>query len=284
MPVLSGEIKGKFVNEHTIMGAWQMHNAQDANYFNLVEKYPDGSVNLDIKEFGKKYICNDSKTADINFSLVQINDYKDKSIEDSINCNIVKSFINMYSPGESIGKLKNPEDVITDFINRYKEFINDTSLPPEYKQSWKDSDQTDVLFNSNNILAEECTEFSFEGGAHPLIVYNYSNYNLRTGKKITLDDIFRPGYKATLDKIGERKFKEARKIKLNEDLKNSGYLTGRDKFHLNFNFAISRLGLLFKFNEYEMGPYILGAPEVFISYTDLRYLMKPGNILEQFLK
>lgn len=107
---------------------------------------------------------------------------------------------------------------------------------------------------------------------------------MQSGRKVILDDLFKPNYKATLDKIGERKFKEARKIKLSENLNAKGYLLEKDEFHLNTNFSISKLGLILRFNEYEIGPYVFGAPEVFIPYSDLRYLIKPDGLLAQFIK
>jgi len=284
MSGLSGEIKGRFVSEHAIMGTWQKPNAPAAYYFTLIEKYPAGSVNLEIKEYGQNYDNGNGKRAAINFNLVQINNGLNKIIEDSINYNITHSFIKIYKQDDSTSGLINPDEVINDYISRYKEFINDTSMAPEFKQSWETSYKTSVLFNSNNILATENTEFLFEGGAHPLTYFIYENYNLQSGRKVILDDLFKPNYKATLDKIGERKFKEARKIKLSENLNAKGYLLEKDEFHLNTNFSISKLGLIFRFNEYEIGPYVFGAPEVFIPYSDLRYLIKPDGLLAQFIK
>jgi hypothetical protein len=284
MPVLKGEFKGKFVSEHAIMGTWQKPNAPAAYYFTLIEKYPAGSVNLEVKEYGRDYDNGNGKTANINFNLIQTDIGLDKIIKDSINYDVIHSFIKIYKPGGNESGLINPDEVIDDYINRYKEYINDTTIAPEYKQSWESAYKTSVLFNSNNILATENTEFLFEGGAHPLTYYIYANYNLSSGRKVILDDLFKPNYRATLDKIGERKFKEARKIKLNESLKTNGYLLEKDEFHLNTNFSISKLGLIFRFNEYEIGPYVLGAPEVFIPYSDLRYLIKPDGLLAQFIK
>ena len=53
-------------------------------------------------------------------------------------------------------------------------------------------------------------------------------------------------------------------------------------FKLNENFAISTGGLLFTFNPYEIGPYVMGAPQVFIPYKEMKDLINKNGLLAQF--
>jgi hypothetical protein len=283
-PVVPGRFKGKFINEHTIMGIWQKLNNPASYYFTLMEKYPAGSVKLNMKEYGKNYVYKNGENADISFSFPQLNNYPDKNIQDTINYYLVNTFLKDYNLNEGSWTWLSFNEIMNDFLDRYKKSTQDNSLPADFKHIWENSFSTNVLFNSNNILSVEDIEFRFEGGAHPLTGYIYSNYNLLTGKKITLDELLKSNYKEALDKIGERRFKAEHYIKQNDSPKTAGYFIDNNEFHLNNNFTISKLGLTFRFREYEIGPYVMGAPSVFIPYNDFRYLIKSGSLLEQVLK
>ncbi len=281
--VVSGEFKGKFINGHEIQGNWKKPGANEKLEFSLEEKYPDGSAEIELKRFSKTY-NNGKEQADIDFLFPILKNTSNKESEQSINSDIEKAFLKDYNFSERNNIWKSYDEIMNDFINRYKEFITDTSLPKDYKPMWENSFISDVVFNSNFIMSLENVEFRFEGGAHPITFFIYANYDLKTGKEISLADLFNENYKTELDKIGEKRFRETYNIKPNESLEKAGYFLDKGEFHLNNNFSISKAGLRFRFGEYEIGPYVMGAPSVFIPYTDLKNLIKPNGLLSQFLK
>lgn len=137
-----------------------------------------------------------------------------------------------------------------------------------------------VVTNDRNILAVSVGAFEFAGGAHPNSWVGYLNFDIRTGKLLQLNDLLVPHGKAQLDRIGERLF-----------LGDNGDMDGESlawdfepgNFKLNENFAITTGGLLFTFNPYEIGPYVMGAPQVFIPYKEMKALVKKDGPLGQFL-
>ena len=283
MPVVSGEFKGKFAGEHEIKGYWDKPGSKVKLDFSLEEKYPAGCAALNIKRFSKHYKKGD-KRVDIEFLYPVITNLFDKGTEEIINSSFEKTFLRDYNFGDRDIKWKSYDEMMNDFISRYKEFVSDTSLPKDYKPMWENSFLTDVIFNSDNVLSVEDIEFRFEGGAHPLTFFIYANYNLKNGKEFSLDDLLVPGYKTELDKIGEKKFREAYNIKPGESFEQAGYFIKKNEFHLNNNFCITKAGLRFRFGQYEIGPYALGAPTVFIAYSEIKNLIKPDGLLVQFLK
>ncbi len=283
MPIVSGEFKGKFVNEHEIKGHWEKPGSNTPLEFSLEEEYPAGSAALDLKRYSKSF-SNEGTHADIEFLLPVINNLHDKEIEKIINSNIERTFLKDYNFGEMNNNWKNYDEIMNDFINRYKEFISDTSLPKDYKPMWENSFAANVEFNSDYILSIENVEFRFEGGAHPITFFIYANYDLKTGKKISLADLFNENYKTELDKIGEKRFREAYNIKPDENFEQAGYFVDKGQFHLNNNFLITKGGLQFRFEQYEIGPYALGAPIVSIPYAELKDLINPDGLLSHFIK
>ena len=282
-PELSGEFKGRFVNEHEIKGYREKPGSKTVISFSLEEKYPSGSAALDLKRFSKHYL-NGKERADIEFLYPVISNLPDKEAENNINDSLEKTFPRDYNFGDRNVTWKNYNEMMNDFVKRYKDFISDTSLPKDYKPVWDNMFMTDVIFNSDNILSLEDVEFRFEGGAHPLTFFIYDNYNLKTGKEILLDDLLIPNYKSELDKIGEQEFRRAYNVKPDQSFEKAGYFINKNEFHLNNNYCITKAGLIFRFGQYEVGPYVLGAPSVFIPYSEIKSLINPDGLLAQFLK
>ena len=114
------------------------------------------------------------------------------------------------------------------------------------------------------------------GGAHPMSGISYTNYYVKTGQEIKLNEILIPNFSDKLDAIGEKIF-----VKTYDEIE-SVWFFKRGEFKLNENFSILAGGLLFTFNTYEIGPYAAGAPEVFIPYRDIQEIINPDGILKRF--
>ena len=112
--------------------------------------------------------------------------------------------------------------------------------------------------------------------AHPNGDGSYFNFNLQTGEKISLDELLIPNYDSELNKIAEAYF-----IK---DYGSENWDFEIGEFELNRNFTITPSGLLFSFDRYEIGPYVMGVPSVFIPYSKINHLIKPNGLLEPWRK
>jgi len=66
-----------------------------------------------------------------------------------------------------------------------KEFQPDTISNASFDTNYA------VLFADENIISVEMTEYSYMGGAHPNSRFWTVNYNLKTDKQLTLDDVFK---------------------------------------------------------------------------------------------
>lgn len=134
-----------------------------------------------------------------------------------------------------------------------------------------------VVTNDNNILCVCIGQYFYGyGAAHPNHGSQYFNYDIRTGEQISLDDILLPGYKSKLNKIGEKKFVEANGAE--------GWDFEPGHFELNNDFAITPGGLLFSYDPYEIGAYVMGDPQVFIPFSDISDLVNPNSIVGQWAK
>jgi hypothetical protein len=167
------------------------------------------------------------------------------------------------------GRFKKPEYLIENFFKEYKKYfeeLNDTS------GSWSLERKLEIVFTSGRVVSFRFFEYSFLGGAHPNTNYYYTLYDIATGGKLTPKDIFIAGYETKLTALAEKKFREVRNLKPDESLSEAGFQFLNNKFTLNNNFGFTKEGIVFFYNAYEAGPYVLGSTEVLIPFKDVKEL------------
>ncbi|MFK7983129.1 MAG: DUF3298 domain-containing protein [Saprospiraceae bacterium] len=139
-----------------------------------------------------------------------------------------------------------------------------------------------VLLNTPTLLTIEAFNYAFTGGAHGNYGTIYYNFDATTGAIITLNDILIDKYEVQLKAIAEPIFKANYLEAGMTNYSDAGFYFESDVFKLTENFAITKEGLKFLYNPYEVAPYALGQQEIMIPYTALIGLIKPNSLLEQF--
>jgi hypothetical protein len=125
-------------------------------------------------------------------------------------------------------------------------------------------------------------EYNYAGDAHPSHDIEVYNYDLTTGKEITLDDIFSPGsnYLKFISEYCRKELTKRMKVQ-----KVALIPAGLDPKIENYDmWNVEPDGLLFIFDEGQVVPYVAGQPEVFISYKTLKALITPSAPVAPCLK
>ncbi len=176
-------------------------------------------------------------------------------------------------------------DSLDSLIDAYfKEFNIVAEENPKLAQGWQIDRIIQTKNQTKNILSIEYSDYSFLGGAHPNSYIAYSNYYLATGEQVSLDECFIKSYEEQLNTIGEIFFRKQKNLKENSDLSSAGYWFDENKFELNDNFAILKVGLLFYYNSYEIAPYAIGPTELVIPYSEIKQLILTNGPLSEFIK
>lgn len=123
------------------------------------------------------------------------------------------------------------------------------------------------------------TGYEYSGGAHGITVIKSEVFDIKTGNEITLHYLFEGDYlktlsKLTLDEI-KKKDPELKTFIFAED----GTLPNEDNFKV---FTLMPDGMHIIFQDYQVGPYVLGSSEVVLSYSSLRNIISAryGDILK----
>lgn len=114
----------------------------------------------------------------------------------------------------------------------------------------------EVTYDRNDIISIVITQYDFTGGAHGMTYLHAYNYNLLTGNKLTLRDIFKPDvdYETLINNF------------IHEEISRNpeNYFKGDECFKgisNNQPFYIDDDGIVIYFGLYEIAPYYVGIPK-----------------------
>lgn len=192
--------------------------------------------------------------------------------DQEINKHILQQTFNFYRQNEPVSSY---QDIASGFVGLYNEFYLEnkgTSHP------WYLSIDIKVIRQLHNYIALAYTHSDFTGGAHGNTHISFDNYNPKTKTVIELDSLIQPDKRAELLKIAENIFRNQEKISATQPLAGKYFFQG-GKFSLPAAFYVSKDGLKFLYNAYEIKPYSEGITELLIPFDQLKDIAKPNTIL-----
>jgi len=165
------------------------------------------------------------------------------------------------------------------FINEAKAFYKEF---PESATGYAMELEQSVLFNSAQIITIESFNYSYTGGAHGNYGTVFYNFDVATGKEIKLKNLLVDKFEPTLKAIAGPIFKKAYLEEGMTKYSEAGFYFDNDVFTLTDNFAVTKEGLKFVYNPYEVAPYALGQQEIIIPYPLLKDLIRKDGVLANF--
>jgi hypothetical protein len=154
-------------------------------------------------------------------------------------------------------------DILTEFK---KSFLN---IEEEF-MPWSMMDSIHIDDSKSDYAHLEIFTYSFTGGAHGNGNESHYLINKKTGKTLTLSDVFKN--KKKINSLVDQYFRKSQGLSMNENLQDAGwFIEGR--LTANENFYFTEKKVVFVYNPYEIGPYAAGAPSVEIPLSKLEDLL-----------
>lgn len=266
--------KGKFISSDALNGNWINSITNKSFPFQLKEN------NEASKRLLIKYYRNENcKNKDQNI--------KKKRGDYVLSTDTLCSYIELYSPliltnNQNTNKLINSAIArsicsydkgyksINDFLNSIEQLPSDEYLTL--------SISFDIITNKDGILCLKKSDSEYSGGMHPYGSVTFLNFDLNTGKEISICDIFKSGYYEKLNYMAEKIFKA------NNSSEELSWNTPGGHFSFNKKFAIAKGGLILMFELSGSNTFSNGEQKIFIPYNDIVNLIKPNGILKHFLE
>ena len=192
-----------------------------------------------------------------------------------INATVMKRLLDR---DESSMKLA-VEAFAEDYTRSYKE-----SMLPLYNEDRADTTkrawyqyhyiiETSTHKGSKGTMVYLATIDYYEGGAHGINQQITMNFETKTGRQLTLADIFAPGYEQPLKNVLLKALKTKTGCKTLKALHDKGYLFSMDMVPSE-NFILGEETITFIYNPYEIAPYAMGSTELIIPFSDVEHLLK----------
>lgn len=190
--------------------------------------------------------------------------FLNKKIIDRINDNADLSG-NPPKPGSD----KTVESAFAIFDSNYKKFKADF---PEAPGCWEIELKGDTVMTSAKIIQYQFDHYAFLGGAHPNSFRSYYIFDTKTGEEKNIKS-FISDTTALLNKV-EKAFRKLENLADTTNLEGAGYFLSNHKFFLPANFALTKEGIFFYYNPYEIAAYARGDISFTIPYSELEGIVR----------
>ncbi|MFD2786443.1 DUF3298 and DUF4163 domain-containing protein [Hymenobacter rubripertinctus] len=132
---------------------------------------------------------------------------------------------------------------------------------------------TYVLWNEGNLLSMGYFGYDYSGGAHGIYGTYVQSYDTRTGHSLRYDDIFKSGIKPQLQKLLGQYARPVVGLKASEPLSKA---LAVNTLPVTRNVYLTSGGAVFVYLPYEIASYAKGQISVFVPFSALQGLLKPG--------
>lgn len=248
------------------------HKKEDVNKDSHL-KLETSELKFENKSFVRSYNDCVPNTENCTYILFEYTIVSEGPFKDEINNTIVDEIIRTSQDFLNTEEIKTIDNICETFLKNYSSF---KKANPKIEYFW----MMEVRGKNENynpkILCYSISNVNFMGGAHPNTKFRYLNFDRRTGKLLTLNDIFTVGFENKLNSILDKLIRKNYFIKEDDDLREKIGLY-ENKIEFNNNFAITKNGLKFYYNPYEIAPYSVGFLEIIIPYSELEEILPPNS-------
>lgn len=206
----------------------------------------------------------DCPKIDLNYLIAE----GSTAITTKINEHNTQHIIEIFNSSEDKPESISVENAIQNFINDYFDFKREF---PESPAAYEADLSQKLISKSDSILTVETDFYLFQGGAHGYGATRYQNFDVKTGKFLTHDDLIKDmeGFK----KFVEKKFRKKYNINPDENINSPGFFFENDTFALPENIAVTTNEVFLVYNRYEAASYAQG---------ELKFVF-PKKEIQQFL-
>lgn len=146
-----------------------------------------------------------------------------------------------------------------------------------------------IEYADDELISVDFWNGTYEGGAHPNSRSFTINYDLKNGREIKLADLFKPGAKyletvaayCTKDLQSRKAPDTGENMGIAQDMWADGATPTADNYR---SWNITKKGLMFTFDQYQVAPYAAGPQTVIVPFANLKTVHKPGGALAKFIR
>ncbi len=189
----------------------------------------------------------------------------DSELSEAINTHIENTIISTISSPEDKSDLNT---VLKDFNSEYVNFKKE--FPDASEPVWELHIETEILYQSIDIITLAISTYEFQGGAHGNDKIKFLNLNAKSGEVLNQNDIIESNNAFKI--LAEKHFIKSLATK-EDELNMEDFFFGKS-FQLPENIGFSDDGLVLLYNVYEVASYVQGYTEFVIPFEAVESYLK----------
>jgi hypothetical protein len=172
---------------------------------------------------------------------------------------------------DGFGRPVAPDVVAARFLAGHAEFRREF---PQGPGEWQIERRITIETLPFGLTTLKIEDTRYEGGAHGNSNVFYESRDPATGRRLALKDLATGADMDSLVRIGERAFMETKGLASTADLKEQGWFWDEGRFSLSPNFGVTREGLLFHWNAYDINAYAAGPTTIVLPWSEVHPLLR----------
>lgn len=161
-------------------------------------------------------------------------------------------------------------DAIADFNLQYKKLKD---AYPENIVPWEAKIEGEVSYENQKIVSIIMDSYIFTGGAHGYGSTSFLNFDTRTGKELSVEDIFINPEEFTV--FVETIFRKQNDLNPGVNINSTGFMFEDDQFHLPQSIGFDQQGIILIYNPYEIASYADGQTKIHVPIAQAKPYIKP---------
>ncbi|GGB99068.1 hypothetical protein GCM10011325_27850 [Dyadobacter sediminis] len=176
--------------------------------------------------------------------------------------------INSYLDSTTLASMPSASGSIDDAFKLFQKNYNDFKKDfPDAPGCWEVELKGDTVMTTPKVLQYRLDHYAFTGGAHPNSFRSFHIFDRTTGKETDIKKCVTDS--VSFLKLVEKHFRKTENIAPDMDLEKAGYFLLDHTFSIPVSHALTREGILFYYNPYEIAAYARGAIQFVIPYSEL---------------
>jgi hypothetical protein len=252
--------------------------------FRLSEKYPEGSTPMNaffqkgsvslVKKPG-------SPSGKIRLSLLLPGESANPLVSDSLKKIVLSEYAGTeVRTGDAEKVMNSVQQIYFDtYVNDNIDLYNQHTGQP---LDWILLTYMHVVQNNANLLSFYVEKYAYTGGAHGLETRKYTTVNMLTGRIVRITDLLHGDYEAKLTEMLTKKARKKFNIPPDSSLTGAGLFV--DEIKPSSEFYVTRTGIGFFYNQYDIAPHSWGTSDFVIPYGELKDFLLTTGILRGLLQ
>ncbi len=247
--------------------------------FSFKEVYPEGSYHWQVANYRDSVrldsVNQEAPKAETDLMALwpaeEINPAAQAIIVDTI-CQAFFGAGKKYTAAETLLRavsdtfLQNYRQVTTEYIK------GGGTLRPSF--NWNATAHMALTCNAGGLISLVYTQYQYTGGAHGLQSVSCLVVDVNKGRVVRLADLFTAGYEKQLIEQLEKEFRREYDIPEGEPLNGENGLLFDPHLPVTSNFYLTKEGIGFVYNPYEVAPYVVGEINLFLPFSSLKGLLR----------